>query len=27
MTRAHADQLKARVKGTLGLDGIVRPHP
>jgi cell division septation protein DedD len=27
MTRADAEQLRARVKARLGLDGIVRPHP
>lgn len=25
--RAEADRLRARVAGTLGVDGIVRPHP
>ena len=26
-TRAEADQLQAQVRGRLGVDGLVRPHP
>lgn len=26
-TRAEAEQLQARVRGRLGIDGLVRPHP
>ena len=27
VTRAEADQLKARVKSSVGIDGLVRSHP
>ena len=26
-TRAEAEQLQVQVRGRLGIDGIVRPHP